>query len=288
MSLESIIASAEYLGTGSPGAEFPITFQFLSPTHIQVSVRDPAHVETPLPVDRFTVTATADHTDGVFGKVTTFDAWSVTHKVVISRVTPTLQPMVLENGALIQAKVLERAFDRLTMIAQETRGYSGKQEASLHAAQHADGGSDPITIAQLQVSGLTAALAAKATAQELAEHIASAPTQAALAAKADKLLTTHLRTGVSEVLALIDAGTMVAMNNSAANVLTVPAHSAAALPVGCQILVKQLGAGATTIAAASGVTIRSRGNLMTLAGRYAIGVLIKDEDNIWTFTGDRA
>jgi len=44
------------------------------------------------------------------------------------------------------------------------------------------------------------------------------------------------------------------MNNAAANTITIPTNATVAFPIGTIILITQLGAGATTIAAAAGVT----------------------------------
>ena len=311
MSLETIIASKSYVGNESDDA-YPIPFQFLSPAHIQVVLKKENEDDIVLTVGQFTVTQLSN---GQGSFVTTAPVHP-SYDVVVSRVTPTIQPIVLEDGALIPAKTLERGFDRLAMIAQETRGYTASQEIGPHGTSHSEGGGDLVLLALAQVTGLVPALASKALGATLEAHLAdtenphavtkaqvgldavdntsdtdkpiSADTQEALDAKADKLLAVTALTGASETLALTDAGKLVTMDNASANTLTVPPHSSVAFSVGCQILVKQLGAGATTIAAGSGVTIRSRGSLLALAGQYAIGVLIKDDTDVWTFTGDRA
>ena len=54
-----------------------------------------------------------------------------------------------------------------------------------------------------------------------------------------------------------DAGNVVEMDVASANTVTVPPNSAVAYPVGTLIRVTQIGAGVTTIAAGSGVTILS-------------------------------
>lgn len=312
MSLETLAASVTYPGNGSDSDPYPIPFKFLAAEHLKVVVRDAGGHEQPLAFGQFTVT----QLESGLGQLVTATGWDASHQVVITRATPTAQPMVLQDGAMIPAKTLERAFDRLAMIVQETRGYNAAQETGPHAATHAQDAGDPVTVSQSQVIGLAEALAAKALDATVSAHLAhtgnphavtkaqvglgsvnntadldkpvSTATQSALNAKADKLLATSARTGASETLALTDAGKLVTMERSSANTLTVPPHSSVALPVGSQILVKQLGAGATTIVAGAGVTIHSRDNLMALAGRYAVAVLIKDADNVWTLTGDRA
>src|SRR5262249_41386449 len=62
------------------------------------------------------------------------------------------------------------------------------------------------------------------------------------------------QSGTSYALVLTDLGKCVEMNNASPNTLTVPANASVAFPVGSTLLVRQMGAGQTTIAAAGGVT----------------------------------
>lgn len=65
------------------------------------------------------------------------------------------------------------------------------------------------------------------------------------------------QTGTNYTLTTADARKIIEMNNAAANTVTVPANATAAFPVGTVIDVMQIGAGATTIAPAAGVTLRA-------------------------------
>jgi hypothetical protein len=165
MSLETIIASQSYTGNGSTSTPYEIPFTFLAPEHIKVTVRD-AGAETTLGLGEFTVTRLPSGK----GRFVTTQAWSSNHEVKVTRVTPTTQPMVLEDGALIPAKTLERAFDRLSMIAQETRNYTGSQETEKHAVNHTLEGDDKLFLAMQQVTGLEIALQAKASNADLDGH----------------------------------------------------------------------------------------------------------------------
>lgn len=86
-------------------------------------------------------------------------------------------------------------------------------------------------------------------------------------------------------LVLADKGKTVEMNLAGANTLTVPPNSSVAFPVGSYINVVQLGTGATTIVAGSGVTINSRNGLV-LGGQYAMATLYKRGTNEWVLGGD--
>lgn len=90
------------------------------------------------------------------------------------------------------------------------------------------------------------------------------------------------------VLVLADEGKLVEMNVASANTLTVPPNSSVAFPVGSTVYVRQYGAGTSTITAGAGVTIRSRGSLIDLAGQYAEAVLTKRATDEWVLSGDIA
>jgi len=96
----------------------------------------------------------------------------------------------------------------------------------------------------------------------------------------------NAQTGTSYTFALSDAQSMVTMNNAAANTATVPPNSSVAFPIGTTIAVQQLGAGKTTIAAGSGVTINYLSTLTAaIVGQYGVAQLIKTGTNTWTLFG---
>jgi hypothetical protein len=64
----------------------------------------------------------------------------------------------------------------------------------------------------------------------------------------------------SYTLALTDNGDVVAMNNSAAAVVTVPPNSIAPFPIGAVVYICRVGTGAVTLAAGSGVTLTRTGS----------------------------
>lgn len=99
-------------------------------------------------------------------------------------------------------------------------------------------------------------------------------------------VTQATQTGTGYTLVIGDAGTLVEMNNAAANTVTVPPNSSVAFPVGTFISIRQYGAGLTTIAAGSGVTIRSYGTGLKLAGQYAEATLTKRGTNEWILSGE--
>lgn len=116
----------------------------------------------------------------------------------------------------------------------------------------------------------------------------STATQTALDGKASigrlEGLVTDITT--ARTLALTDVGKAVEMDNAAANTLTVPPNSSAAFPLHTVIPVIQKGAGQTTIAAGAGVTIRSYGSKLKLAGQYAQASLYKRATDEWVLAGN--
>lgn len=85
---------------------------------------------------------------------------------------------------------------------------------------------------------------------------------------------------------LTDAGCIVEMNLAGANSVTIPANATTAFPLKTRIDIVQIGAGATSIVAAGGVTIRSFGALVKLAGQYAGASLYKRGTNEWVLIGN--
>jgi len=85
---------------------------------------------------------------------------------------------------------------------------------------------------------------------------------------------------------LTDAAKVVEMNVATANTLTVPANASVAFAVGTQILVLQTGAGQTTIAGDSGVTVNSSGSALKLSGQWSSAVLVKRGTDSWVAVGD--
>jgi hypothetical protein len=89
----------------------------------------------------------------------------------------------------------------------------------------------------------------------------------------------------SYTLALTDDGDLVEMNVGTANNLTVPADNTVNFPIGTSIDILQVGAGQTTIVAASGVTI-NRATGLKLRAQWSAATIIKRAANTWVAIGD--
>jgi hypothetical protein len=99
-------------------------------------------------------------------------------------------------------------------------------------------------------------------------------------------ITQNLQTGTSYTVVLADAGKVVEMSNASANTLTVPPDASVPYPVGTYFHVRQGGAGQTTIAPGSGVTLSSRGGALKLVGQWSEATLTKRATDQWVVTGE--
>jgi hypothetical protein len=95
-----------------------------------------------------------------------------------------------------------------------------------------------------------------------------------------------VKSGTSESLALTDKGKPVDMSNGSANTLTIPTNASVAFPVDTIIVVTQLGAGTTTIAGDTGVTLNgASAGSGDISGQYAGVTLRKIDTNTWIASG---
>jgi hypothetical protein len=90
----------------------------------------------------------------------------------------------------------------------------------------------------------------------------------------------------SYTLALGDVDSLIQMNVSTVNSLTVPPDSSVSFPLKTQILISQHGTGQTTIAPGAGVTLRSDSGRLKLSSQYAGATLIKIATNEWYVFGN--
>ena len=101
-------------------------------------------------------------------------------------------------------------------------------------------------------------------------------------------LTLNAQTGTTYTLVLADAGKFVTQSNASGITTTIPPNSSVAFPIGTQVNLLQLGAGQVTVAAGSGVTIRSQGSKLKLNGQYATATLVKIGTDEWVLLGNTA
>ena len=95
----------------------------------------------------------------------------------------------------------------------------------------------------------------------------------------------NAQTGTTYTLALTDVAKVVSLTNAASITLTIPTNATVAFPTGTQILLYQGGAGQVTVGGA-GVTIRSNGTKLKIAGHYAVAGLLKIGTDEWVLFGN--
>ena len=95
----------------------------------------------------------------------------------------------------------------------------------------------------------------------------------------------NAQTGTSYTLALTDVAKVVSLTNAASITLTIPTNANVAFPTGTQILLYQGGAGQVTVGGA-GVTIRSQGTKLKIAGQYGVAGLLKVGTDEWVMFGN--
>ena len=96
-------------------------------------------------------------------------------------------------------------------------------------------------------------------------------------------------TATSYMLALADANRFRRCNNAAPQTITIPAQSTVAWPDGTQIEFMQYGAGAVTIAAGAGVTLRRNSALGAVSGgQYAVFGMKRIASDEWVVFGQMA
>ena len=87
-------------------------------------------------------------------------------------------------------------------------------------------------------------------------------------------------------LVLTDAGKVIEINSGSSENVTIPPNSSVAFPVGTQIVIVRLGAGAVVIVEGAGVTTRSDTDKNKIKSQYSSCVLIKHETNEWYILGN--
>lgn len=98
----------------------------------------------------------------------------------------------------------------------------------------------------------------------------------------------NAQTGTTYTLVLTDSSRLVTLSNTGAITATVPPNSSVAFPTGSQVNLMQLGAGQVTVAAGSGVTLRSAGSLVKTSAQYAVATLVKIASDEWVLLGNLA
>jgi hypothetical protein len=99
----------------------------------------------------------------------------------------------------------------------------------------------------------------------------------------------NAQSGTTYTTALADNGKLVTLTNGSSIALTIPLNSSVAYPVGAQLNLARLGAGAVTIAGAGGVTVVSTGATAATPGlraQYSTATAVQTSIDNWLVMGD--
>ena len=80
----------------------------------------------------------------------------------------------------------------------------------------------------------------------------------------------------------------IQMNVASANILTIPLNSSVAFPVGTRKVIRQIGAGQTSIVGSMGVTLNSPNGWFNIAYRFSSVIVTKIDTNEWNIEGTLA
>lgn len=182
---------------------------------------------------------------------------------LVSKLTTKGDLLVTDGSALNRLGVGTNDYSLLA-DSSATNGVAWKQVPAAGIA------TDAVTTAKIQDNAVTQA--------KLADRVVGS-------SEMDNM-TLNAQTGTTYTLVLADAHKFVTLSNASAITMTVPPNSSVAFETGDQVNLMQLGAGQVTIAAGSGVTIRSEGTKLKMRGQYAVATLIKIDTDTWVAVGN--
>ena len=96
----------------------------------------------------------------------------------------------------------------------------------------------------------------------------------------------NAQSGTTYTLVLTDQNKIIEMSNASPITLTIPTNASVAFPIGTEIQVLQFGAGQVTIAAASGVTTKSKSGQLKIANQNTGVTLVKRATDDWYVIGN--
>jgi hypothetical protein len=165
-----------------------------------------------------------------------------------------------------------------TITVLVTQNVGGGYTMSWPAGFTFGGGTAPVDLVALHTTAVTMRCTDAATNAWI--EISRSPSGGS--SSSGTTIGKNTQTGTSYTAVLADAGKCVEMNNAAANTLTIPPG---VFPVDTVLQVCQLGAGQTTVAPGSGVTLHAASSLTTRA-QYSTLTLRQRATDEWVVGGD--
>lgn len=100
------------------------------------------------------------------------------------------------------------------------------------------------------------------------------------------LISVNSQTGTSYTLTLGDGAKAVEVSNAGDHILTIPANSTVAFPVGTVIEIARMGTGSVTLTPASGVTLRHPYASLAIRSQFGTSTIRKRATDEWIVVGD--
>ncbi len=209
-----------YTGNGS-ATQFPFSFKVFSASDVLVVRTDLVGVESSLVLGTdYTVALNADQDANPGGTITATTAPATGYLITATSQVQNLQPVTLTNQGAFYPKVINDAFDRLTILAQQNAEQIGRSvKVPISSSVTPDS-----LIAQLTADAATAAAAAGSAS---ASETAAAASQGAAAGSATAAAASATAADASATAAAASESAAAASATTAANMATSASNHAA-------------------------------------------------------------
>ena len=263
-----------YTGNGST-TQFPFSFKVFSASDVRVVRTDSVGAESDLGLGTdYTVALNADQDANPGGTVTATTAPAVGYLITITSQVQNLQPVSLTNQGAFYPKVINDAFDRLTILVQQVAEQVGRAvkvdiSSSLSPSQLI---ADLAAKASAAVTSAAAALASQNAAATSATNAATSASGAATSAT--NAATSATSAATSATTATTQATTATSASNSASSSATSASNSALAAAGSATTAVNAAASATTPVASTVAAYLDNfipTGQLVSFSGLYVSG-----------------
>ncbi|CAB5162141.1 hypothetical protein UFOVP152_7 [uncultured Caudovirales phage] len=127
MSISNTVRTAGPFACNGSTTVFPFTFKVFSASEVTVALTDASgNLTTLILATDYTVTLNANQDSSPGGSITTLATYAAGYTITLTSNVQSVQPVVLTNGGGFYPDVLNDAFDRLTILAQQLERDAGR------------------------------------------------------------------------------------------------------------------------------------------------------------------
>jgi len=259
--------------------DFAGTFTLLAEADVAVILTDADGVETTLTLTtHYTVAPTGGSYPCDACTVTTVATYSADYTITLIRAMDLTQPTSFGNQGPFYPEINETSYDRNLLLIQQ-------QQEELNRCIRGKASSDTPIDSEDYLGDCEAARAGAETAETNAET-AETGAEAALA-QLHAVVPINTQSGTTYTLVLADIGKVVRMTNASANTVTIPLNASVAFEIGTTIVIRQSGAGSTTLEGDTGVTLNGiSGGSGAMILQYSDVMLQKVDTDTWEVAGN--